>query len=73
MANEDVPAYIGRCKCGAIRFATVDVPEYRESNADYIAQCIRDGLRIEPVTVGYVRKMGLNDCTCKMEADHDNP
>jgi len=70
MANEEVPAYIGRCKCGAIRFVTVDLPEYRNRTADDVAECIRDGLKIEPVTVGYVRKHGLGDCACKKEVDH---
>ena len=64
MANEEVPAYIGRCKCGAIKFTTVDKPEYAKENAKEIAKCIRDGLTIERVTVGDVRTMDWGDCTC---------
>ncbi len=36
MANEEVPAYIGRCKCGAIRFTCVDKAEYAKDNAKEI-------------------------------------
>ena len=65
MANEEVPAYIGRCKCGAIRFTCVDKPEYAKDNAKEIAKCIRNGLAIERVTVGYVRTTDWGECTCK--------
>ena len=68
MANEEVPAYIGRCKCGAIRFTTVDKPEYAKDNAKEIAKCIRAGLIIERVTVGYVRATPWGDCTCCKKA-----
>jgi hypothetical protein len=64
MANEEFPAYIARCKCGAIIMATVDVPEHAAEVAKEIAKCVREGYAIERVTVGYVRQ-NWSDCTCK--------
>lgn len=73
MANEEVPAYIARCKCGAIIMATVDKPELSEDNAKEIAACIRQGYVIERTTVGHVREMDWMDCTCNSEATRKFP
>ncbi len=64
--SKDKPAYIGRCKkCGAISMATVDIPEHADDVALDVADCIRRGLSIERVTVGYVHEHSLSDCTCE--------
>ena len=61
MANEQVPCYIARCKCGcgALIFASVDEPGQsearRKDNAKEIAGLIRKGFTIERMRVGDVR------------------
>ena len=53
----NTPSYIARCKCGCggIVMATVDIPKHKKETAKTVAECIRDGLVVERVTVGYVR------------------
>lgn len=55
--DENHPCYIARCKCGCtgIVVAIVDNPEHKKEIAKEVASCIKDGLSIERVTVGYVR------------------
>ncbi len=62
MANEDMPCYIARCRCGcgALMFASVDEPEQpqaqRDDTAKEIADLVRKGFTIERMPVGEVRK-----------------
>ena len=69
MSDEDIPAYIGRCKCGGIVFAQVNDPKdnddkaYQKSMSHEIGRCIRAGLTIENSTVGYARK-NFDGCKC---------
>ena len=53
----DTPAYVAKCKCGcgALIFATVDVPDMAKSNAKEIAKLIREGYAVERSTVEVVR------------------
>jgi hypothetical protein len=62
MANEEVPAYIARCKCGCggLVFACVDDPKCQDKRrlkdtADSVAEMIREGYAIERMSVGEVR------------------
>lgn len=61
MADENVPCYIARCKCGCghLVFASVDEPNQsaarRKDNATEIAKMIADGFTIERMNVGDVR------------------
>jgi hypothetical protein len=61
MADENVPCYIARCKCGcgSLVFASVDEPNQsaarRKDNAKEIASMIADGFTIERMNVGEVR------------------
>lgn len=56
MSDENFPCYIARKPdCGCIVMAVVDEPRHAKDTAKEIAKCIRDGLTIERVTVGYVR------------------
>ena len=49
-------AYVGHCqKCDALLAAAVDEPKYARDNAKFVAQMIRDGLRVDRVSVAAVR------------------
>jgi hypothetical protein len=61
-ADRDVPAYIARAACGCTKMATVDLPEHAKDNAKEIARCMRVGLTIERVTVGWVRDNWHSEC-----------
>ncbi len=54
MAEENM-CYIGRKSCGCIELAVVDNPEHKEKTAKEIAKAIKWGLKIERVSVQYVR------------------
>lgn len=62
MADENVPCYIARCKCGygSLVFASVDEPNQsaarRKDNAKEIAGLIAQGFTIDRMNVGDVRK-----------------
>lgn len=57
-------AYAGHCAvCGAMCAATVDAPDRKRDNAKLIAKWVRDGLRVERVTVEHVRQ-SLKLCEC---------
>lgn len=56
LPSEDVKAFIGRCKCGGIVFASVDKPEYRKENGEQVADLIENGFTIEHVPVETARK-----------------
>jgi Ethanolamine utilization protein EutJ (predicted chaperonin) len=64
--KDQTPAYIARCKCGCrgIVMCTVDRPEHAVDVAKEVADCIRDGLTVEHVTVGYVHEFGFG---CEVE------
>jgi len=63
-AEQEEMCFIGKCRgCGAIRFATVDKPEYAAENAKEVARCIKAGLVIRTVTAEEVRS-GNWKCTC---------
>lgn len=63
--DENVPTYIARKPdCGCIVMACVDESAHAKDIAKEIARCVRAGLIIERVTVGYVR---THDFGCKHE------
>ena len=47
--------FISRCDCGGLTFAAVDTPERRKDNAKEVAALIRDGRRVENLSVTEVR------------------
>lgn len=57
-------AYVGRCKCGAIRAAAVDEPKYALDTAESVAQFIKDGLTVERIKCEDVRT-GNWKCSCR--------
>lgn len=59
-------AYIGRCKCGAIRAAVADDPEYAKDTAASVARFIKDGLMVERMSCADVRS-GNWKCSCQKE------
>ena len=64
-------AYLARAACGCTKVATIDRPEMADLNAEMIAECIRDGLTVERVTVEYVRENWRASCdVCKSAEDN---
>ena len=49
--------YVAQCKCGcgALIFASVDAPGREKDNAKKVASLIRDGFKVERMTVESVR------------------
>jgi hypothetical protein len=68
--RELTPAYISLCKCGCggIIMAAVDRPEYAKDVAQDVAEAIREGYKVEHVTVGYVHQHHLG-CLRKVKQD----
>jgi hypothetical protein len=64
MTDTDEPmAYAGHCPtCDALCAAAVDEPRRARENAKFVAQMIRDGLRIERIDCAAVR--GGKWCKC---------
>ena len=44
-------AYVAFMDCGCLVMAAVDEPAYAKDNAKVVARCVRDGLRVERMTV----------------------
>jgi len=55
MSDDNLPAYIGRDKDGAIILVCADEPEYAKDTAKSIAKVIRGGGTVERSTVAGVR------------------
>jgi len=69
METKDLtPTFIAKKPCGCVVFAMVDEPnpspQYRNELAKEIANCIKQGLTIEKVTVDYIRNLKTMGCTC---------
>ncbi len=62
--TEEPMSYIGRAKCGCIRYAAVDTPDMARQIANDIVKIIRDGGTVERVTSEYVRQ-NMRRCTHK--------
>ena len=62
MANENVPSYITRAKCGCVVGACVDDGFHPEDVKEFLHEAIDDDCTIERVTVGWVREHGLEQC-----------
>lgn len=56
-------AYVGYCKCGSLVAASVDSPERAKETAAFVAEMIRDGLRVERVDSDVVR-VSFDYCAC---------
>jgi len=74
MSDEQVPAYIARCRvCGGIIMAAVDDDEVdRGALAEDVARAIRDGHSVERVTVGWVRSHADDWCRCGDDATEND-
>jgi hypothetical protein len=59
-------SYVGRCKCGAIMGAVVDMPDDKKTVANWVRDMILSGLNIERVGTVQVRLEGWN-CTCEKQ------
>jgi len=57
-------AYVGRCKCGAIRMAVVDEPDNPAFTAQYVAEIIKRGYKLEHIPEEQVRTDNRT-CKCK--------
>lgn len=50
-------AYISRKPCGCLVMASVDDPKHADATAREVAKAIRQGEKVERVTVEFVREM----------------
>ena len=50
------------CGCGAIRAGSVDLPELKDDTAKFVAELIRDGMRVERMPIEEIRMVF---CECK--------
>jgi hypothetical protein len=64
-------AYVAIAACGCTVLATVDRPERAKENASRIAECLRDGLRIEHVTSAWVRTEARWSCDVCREPEQE--
>ena len=66
-------AYIARAKCNCIKMAIADNPKRLEEIANELADCIKDGLIIERVSMDYVKKNFTLECAeCKKNIDKNH-
>lgn len=69
MADEEIPAYVGICKCGKCVACAVDDPKdagdkvAQKDLAKWVAGLVKSGLRVERKTVGWCRQ-NVEICTC---------
>lgn len=64
--SEDHFAYVGITACGCMVCATVDDPRWNRETAKDVAVWLRDGLRVERISVERVRAE-LTPCTHKVK------
>ncbi|MEN6572065.1 MAG: hypothetical protein ABFD24_09510 [Anaerolineaceae bacterium] len=62
MANENIPSYIGKLKCGCVISACVDDGKNPEMVKEFLTECIKEDEIIERTTVGWVREHGFEKC-----------
>ncbi len=55
--------YVGRCKCGQVVAAVVDMPGHEKQTAKDVAGFIKGNLSIEQMDTEQVR-VTLHECTC---------
>lgn len=63
-------AYAAIKPCGCMVAATVDRPEWAKSTAKDVASYLRDGLRVERLTIEEVRAK-LGPCHCPVPPEGD--
>lgn len=64
-------SYAGYCPgCGKMYACAVDYPSGKKRIARFVAGLVRDGARVERVTVETVRTE-LSSCTCKSEKEKE--
>lgn len=56
--------YVGRKPCGCTVAACMDMPKHKKDVAKFLADCVKDGLTIERVTLDDAR-CTLKRCECK--------
>lgn len=62
MDRDNTPCFVGYGECGHIKAVSVDEPQRKEDNAKFVASLVRDGLRLEKLSVSDVRKAKWCDC-----------
>lgn len=65
--NQATHGYAGfcACGCGAIVAGTVDIPSEKDSTADFVAELIRGGMRVERLPLDEIR---MRFCKCERPA-----
>ena len=69
--NDATHAYVGYRPCGHPVSLMVDMPDDRKTTASWVAQEIRDGHRIELVTIERAREIGVTYCSCVQPAEYE--
>lgn len=62
MSDENVPAYIGKLRCGCVISAVVDDGKCLQPVKDFLREAARYGYVIERTTVGWFREHGFQRC-----------
>jgi hypothetical protein len=62
MTNDATHAYVGRRECGCMCAAILDFPGNEAETGKEVAEFIRDGMKIDRVTVEDVRANYAKDC-----------
>lgn len=60
--NEDIPAFIGRAKCGCIVAMVIADEKFPETTKRGLCDMVDDNLIIDRVTVGFCRQHGFEKC-----------
>lgn len=58
--------YVGRCKCGAIQMAVVDVPKNRDFTSRGVVEIVKHGYKLEFIPKEQL-KLENWECTCEKE------
>lgn len=66
------PCFVGFGECGHIVACAVDSPEHAKTNAKDVSSWMREGLRIEKMSVAEVRVGKWCDCKRKKKASLGN-
>lgn len=66
-AREATHCYVGIAACDCRRAVVVDMPDNAKQTAKTVAEFLREGLRIERMTIEDFRRIGLSLCECAHE------
>ncbi len=64
-----VPVFAAMCTCGGWVGVAVDEAQYAKENAKAVAKWMRDGYRIDKITVNDVRTGKVQMCECERRSN----